>query len=71
MSGRTVHVQLLGEPIDIWRPVEAELESDDVFRLVDRAPEGEVWQFPPGSRVGCELRQLADGDALVASELVP
>jgi hypothetical protein len=67
---RTIYVELIDEGVDVWRPVEATAEVDGTFRLPDHAPEGEVWQFPPGTVVRCELRQLADGDALVAFEMV-
>lgn len=71
MATQTVYVELLGEGVDVWRPVEAEAETDDIFRLPHPAPEGEAWRFPPGSRVRCESRQLSDRQALVATELVP
>jgi hypothetical protein len=32
-------------------------------------PDGEDWEFPPGSRVRCERRELSDGPALVAVAL--
>jgi hypothetical protein len=67
---RTIHVGLLDEGIDVWRPVEATEQASGTFRLPDKAPDGEAWRFPPGSVVRCELRKLADGDTLVAIELV-
>ena len=30
---------------------------------MSRAPDGEVWEFPPGSRVYREERDFADGHA--------
>jgi hypothetical protein len=71
MATQTVYVELLDESVDVWRPVQAELESDHVFRLPHAAPAGETWRFPPGSRVRCELRNLSDGQHLVAAELLP
>ena len=51
----------------MWRPVEAAAEDDSIYRISDTpSPPDEVWQFPPGSRVRCEWRDLADGPALVA-----
>jgi hypothetical protein len=69
-TGQTIYVELIDEGVDVWRPVEATPEADDTFRLPDEAPDGEAWQFPPGSIVRCELRQLAGGETLVAVELV-
>lgn len=63
---RTIYIQLMGEDVDAWRPVEAEEERDGVFRLPDRAPEGEVWEFEPNSLVACEYHS---GD-LVAVQAV-
>lgn len=53
---RTIYVQLLGEDVDVWRPVEAEEQADGAFRLSAAAPEGETWEFPPESLVRCEER---------------
>jgi hypothetical protein len=51
-----VYVELRDEGVDVCRPVDAEWEADDVFRLPPIAPEGEHWAFAPGSRVRCERR---------------
>jgi hypothetical protein len=53
MTTRTVYVELLGEGVDVWRPVEA-------------IADGEAFVLPPGSRVRCEL---SDGEALVVAEI--
>jgi hypothetical protein len=67
----TVYVHLPEEAVDAWRPVEAIEEGDTIYRLdSSAAPEGEAWEFPPGARVRCEVRELSDGPALVAVELV-
>jgi hypothetical protein len=68
MTGvETVYVALRDEGVDVWRPVEAERISDSVYRLADGSiPDGEEWEFSPGSSVRCELRELSDGRALVA-----
>ena len=71
MATQTIHIELLDEGVGVWRPVEAEAETEDIFRLPPTAPEGEVWRFAPGSRVRCEWRDdLSDGAALVAVELL-
>jgi hypothetical protein len=68
VATQTIYVELLDEGVDVWRPVEA-VRDGDAFRLPVSAPEGEHWQFPPGSRVRCALRELSDGQTLVAVEL--
>ena len=63
----TIHIYLQGEAVDVWRPVDAAAEDDSIYRISDTpSPADEVWQFPPGSRVRCEWRDLVDGPALVA-----
>lgn len=63
----TVYVALRDEGVDVWRPVEAERISESVYRLANvSVPDAEEWEFSPGSTVQCELRELSDGQALVA-----
>jgi hypothetical protein len=64
---RTIYVPLLDEAVDVWRPVAALVEADDVYRLPDAAPADERWEFSPGSLVRCEQRQLSGGLVLVAT----
>ncbi len=66
-----VHVRLLDEGVDVWRPVSAVMIGD-AFRLNGPMPDEEQWEFPPGSLVGCR-RAAFDGGAvteLAAFELV-
>ena len=70
MTIQTIYIELLDEGVDVWRPIEAEAETEDIYRLPPHAPEGEAWRFAPGSRVRCEWRDLSDGAALVAVELL-
>lgn len=67
---RTVYVELMGEGVDVWRPVEATVQADGTVRLPDEAPDDEVWRFAPGAVVRCEPRTLSEGEALVAIELL-
>lgn len=63
----TIYVALTDEAVDVWRPVEAISEGGAVYRITDEpAPPNETWEFPPGSRVRCERRDLGEGPALVA-----
>lgn len=70
MATEAVYVELLGESVDVWRRVEAQVLIDERFRLPDQAPNGEAWRFPAGSIVRCESKLLWGGQALVAVELV-
>lgn len=64
----TIYVELLDEGTPTWRPVKAEQLADGVYRIVseDPDPEDEHWQFPSGSLVRCESRQLSGGECIVA-----
>jgi hypothetical protein len=65
----TIYVALKDEAVDVWRPVEATDEGDSVYLIAEAGmPEGEAWEFQPGSRVRCERRELSGGPALVAVE---
>jgi hypothetical protein len=66
----TIYVPLLGEAVDVWRPVAAAHEADDSYLLPDEQPDDETWAFPPGSRVHCERRTLSGTSELVAVSLV-
>jgi hypothetical protein len=65
-----VYVKLLGEAVDVWRPVNAQSLGDGIYRITGSAPEAEEWEFPPVSRVRAEVRALSDGPQLAAVELV-
>ena len=73
----TIHVYLLEEATDTWRPVEAEVLGLGLFRIPAETavPEGEQWEFQPGDVVRCEERTLLEGAtpvrSLVAVERVP
>jgi hypothetical protein len=58
VATETVYVELLDEGVDVWRPVQAQVEGDGVYRLPDSAPADETWAFPAGSRVRCEHRAV-------------
>jgi len=69
-SPQTVYVELLDEGVEVWRPVEADVESENVFRLPRTGPTNdERWRLQPGSRVRCEWRELPDGCVFAATEI--
>jgi hypothetical protein len=65
----TVYVFLLDQGTEVWRPVSARCDGD-VFIILGPMPEGERWQFPPGSRVYCAPKDFSDGTHLVANRLL-
>jgi hypothetical protein len=66
----TIYVYLPAEGVDVWRPVEASREDDLIYRIADTPePLGELWEFPPGSTVRCEWRDLSEARTLVAVAL--
>jgi hypothetical protein len=66
-----VHIYLLNEGTDVWRPVDAEHISGNRYRITgsNADPEDEQWQFQTGDVVRCELRCLSSGNRLVAVEI--
>ena len=66
---RTIYVRLLSEGTDVWRPAEARPGGDGRFVLStppDYDPSVETWEFPPGTIVRCEPRELSAGAVFVA-----
>jgi hypothetical protein len=64
---RTVHVKLLKEAVDVWRPVEADHLRGDEYRLTGPIPEGEVWAFQPGEVVCCRAQLFPDGTTAIVA----
>lgn len=65
----TVYVRLLDEGTTAYRPVEAKPVDEGTVVLlmpIDYDPEDERWEFPPGTLVRCELRDLQGRRVLVA-----
>jgi hypothetical protein len=65
----TVYVGLSDEGVEVWRPVASTRLADEMYRLAADAPDGERWEFPPGSVVVAEERNLDGGPTLVALRL--
>jgi hypothetical protein len=68
-ESETVYVGLLDEGVEVWRPVASTRLADGMYRLTDDAPDDECWEFPPGSIVVAEERNLDGGPTLVALRL--
>ena len=67
-----IHVALLDEAVDVWRPVEAEHVHGNVYLLAAQPYERtiEKWQFEPGDQVICRREGLDKGHALIATQRV-
>ena len=68
----TIHVYLLEEGTDVWRPVLAELIRNNIYRIIGGPPDDiEHWEFVPGDIVRCKQKNLSDKKMeLVAYEKV-
>jgi hypothetical protein len=68
---RKLYLRLLGEGVEVWRPVRGIHWSDDVYRILSEPREGENWEFASGTAVRCRLQTFPDGEEqLVAFEAV-
>jgi hypothetical protein len=67
-DARIIFVRLLGEEVDVWRPVRARYVRRNTYRIVAQAYDAEVesWEFSPGDLVECELTIVQDGEILAA-----
>ena len=63
----TIFVPLLDEAVQAWRPVEAELLPDSLYRIITKNDEGkERWRYNAGQVVRCEARVIDGERCLVA-----
>jgi hypothetical protein len=70
-----VTVYLPEEAVDCWYPARARHLENDLYVIVDNAPDDPVWEFGKGDVVRCRLQALRTGaepphDKLVAFEKV-
>jgi hypothetical protein len=66
-----IYVKLLGENVEVWRPVQAEHLRDDIYLVLDQPydRDSETWQFGPGSEVICKPVESSEGPILGATKL--
>lgn len=63
----TIHVRLLDEGTDVWRPVAAERLGETTYRLASiPVPDDETWSFQPGDIVVAERSSHDDDAPLIA-----
>lgn len=62
-----IHVRLLNEGVEVWRPVKARRLGQATYQIADDTPpEGETWAFQPGDIVVVEPRSGDGDEALIA-----
>jgi hypothetical protein len=67
-----IYVALLGEGVNVWRPVPSRRIADRTYVIEQPPgydPDDETWEFPPGSIVICEPRRTSEGEILAAVRL--
>lgn len=66
----TIYVRLLGEKVDVWRPVNAVSLGEDIYYIGLHQPphSDETWEFTPNNNVRCKWHRFSNKDYLVAVE---
>jgi hypothetical protein len=66
----TIYVELIGEAVDVWRPVQAKHFRGDIYLIVSQPydRETETWRFGPRSAVVCERVESEGASILRATE---
>jgi hypothetical protein len=64
-----IFVNLVGELVNVRRPVRAQHLHDDVYEIADQSYDREVekWEFEPGDQVVCALMESDEGPVLTAT----
>ncbi len=67
----SIYVTMVGEGMNMLRPVRAEHLGRDFYIIVEDMPSDENWEFVPGQVVRCKKKNLSNGKGLVAFEEAP
>ena len=68
----TIYMPLLNEGTDAWRLVQVTPLEGAVYRVEGPMPDGEQWEFAPGTLVQCRWKKFSDGeDKLIAAGPAP
>lgn len=68
-STEEIHIRLLDEGVDVWRPTQGLRVGPMTFKVLptpEYDPEDENWEFVPGTVVVCERRTLSEGPVMAA-----
>ncbi len=66
---KIIYTRLLGEGTDVYRPVPSLIIKDNVHKITGYDifdPDDEEWEFPPGTIVLVENREIGGEELLVA-----
>jgi hypothetical protein len=66
-----IYVGLVGEGLNVMRPVQAQDLGRNYYLIVETMPEGETWEYTTGQVVRCQKKNLSTGKGLVAVEEAP
>lgn len=70
MPSETIHIRLLGEGTEVWRPVPAERLQGGNFRILGEMPDIEEWAFRPGEIVHTKSHVFSEGvEGMAADQL--
>ena len=67
----TIHMPLLNEGTDVWRPVNATQLSAATYRIEGEMPDDEEWAFPPGTIVRGVHKTSGDGRVRITAVRMP
>jgi hypothetical protein len=67
-----IYVALLGEGLDVWRPVDAIWLKNNLYQIISENPNpgDEIWEFASGDIVHCRERRLSSEICLVTFEKI-
>lgn len=58
-----IYIYLLNEGTDVWRPVDAELIEENIYKILSKNTDSsEEWQFSTNDIVECEDKIFQNGD---------
>jgi hypothetical protein len=68
---KVIYIELLEEGTLCWVPVQAQSLGGDVYRILGKRPEDQIWPFAEGETVICARRIFQGGhEGLVAVQRV-
>ncbi len=68
-ESETVYIKVLNERTEVWRPVECINQDDFIFLIPNdtKVPDTETWQFQPGARIQCGVRELTSNRKIIVA----
>jgi hypothetical protein len=58
-----IYIRLMGEKMDVWRPVEASRMGKNTYKIISPNPEPDIekWEFKKGEIVKGKKKVFSDG----------